>query len=61
MMEVEVYHTSEVMVALGSDYFLQTVKSKAVEIAQRRKESKLFVQYRDGNSAKKPEKYTSKA
>lgn len=37
-MEVEVYHTAEVMVALGSDYFVQTVKDKALEIAKRRKE-----------------------
>lgn len=40
MMDVEVYHTSEVMVALGSDYFVQTVKDKAIEIATKRKESK---------------------
>lgn len=39
MMDVRVYHTAEVMVALGSDYFAMVTKDKALEIARLRQNS----------------------
>jgi hypothetical protein len=38
-MDVTVYHTAEITVALGADYFALTVKDKALEIAKMRQKS----------------------
>lgn len=39
-MDVRVYHTAEITVALGSDYFVTVTKDKALEIAKLRQKSK---------------------
>lgn len=38
MMDVRVYHTSEITVALGSDFFATVTKEKALEIAKLRQQ-----------------------
>ncbi|KRW98232.1 Prefoldin [Pseudocohnilembus persalinus] len=35
---VKIYHTNEVLVSLGNDYFVETVSKKAIEIANSRKQ-----------------------